>query len=185
MSFDHAQSAAETATARERPHRVIEWPGDPSVSVALVILTRKEIEQALLAAAKYLRAELKVDPIDLSLVQADLFLEAEKEIQLLAAALRRPDCISVRAFETAALRDDVTSEEQIALMQAYNAYEKERSPLSKGDDPEKVLDEVIRLGKPEAQWTWAQYCEPGTLRDIAICAVKRLSLQTSENSSAT
>ena len=83
------------------------------------------------------------------------------------------------------LRESITADEQTALIRAYNAFERERSPLSLGDDPEKALDEVIRLGKPEAQWTWAQYCEPGTLRDIAICAVKRLSLQTSENSSAT
>lgn len=185
MSFDPAQAARETATAWGRPHRIIDWPGDPSTSVALVVLTRKEIEQALLAATKYLRVELKVDPIDLALVQADLLLETEKEIQLLAACLRQPGCLGLRAFEAAALRAEITADEQTALIRAYNAYEKERSPLSLGDDPEKLLDEVIRLGKPEAQWTWAQYCEPGTLRDIAICAVKRLSPPTSESSSDT
>lgn len=185
MSFDPAQAAAETATARERPHRVIEWPGDPSVSVALVVLTRKEIEQASIAVTKYVRNELKLDPIDLAITEADDLLGHERIIQTLAAAIRRPECVSARAFEPAALRDSITSEEQIALIGAYNTFERERSPLKHAPDAEKLLNEVIALGKPQAQWIELQYCKPDTLRAIAACAVARLTPQTSTNSSDT
>ena len=185
MSFGPAKAAAETASARGRTHRLIEWPGEPGRSIALVVLTRKEIEQASLAAAKYLRAELKIDPIDLALVQSDLLHENERIIQTLAAALRQPECVDLRAFEPAALREAITAEEQNALVAAYNAFERERSPLTNAEDPEKALDEVIRLGKPEAQWISLQYCEVDSLRAIAICAVKRLTPQTSTSSSDT
>lgn len=185
MSFDPAKAAAETASARGRAHRIIEWPGEPGRSIALVVLTRKEIEQASLAAAKYLRAELKVDPIDLALVQSDMLLENERVIQTLASALRRAECVDVPAFTASALREAITAEEQNALVGAYNTYERERSPLTNAGDAEKLLDEVIRLGKPEAQWISLQYCEVDSLRAIATCAVARLTPPTSTSSSDT
>ncbi|RTL25100.1 MAG: hypothetical protein EKK55_10215 [Rhodocyclaceae bacterium] len=184
MTFD-ANAAAGEAVRHERAHRILPWPGDASTQVALVVLTRKEIEQASIEVARYVRKTLKLDPIDLALIEADNLLGNERIVQTLAAALRRPDCIEVRAYEADALRKSITSEEQIALIQAYNAFERERSPLSKSADAEALLDEVIRLGKPEAQWTWATYCEPDTLRDIVTCAVRRLTPPTSETSSAT
>ena len=184
MSFD-ANAAAGEATQSGRSHRLIEWPGDASTHVALVVLTRKEIERSSLEAVRYIRNELKLDPIDLALVEADNLLGNERIIQTLAAAIRKPDCVDLPAFTAKALRESITSEEQLALIQAYNAFERERSPITRGESPEATLDEVIRLGKPEAQWTWATYCEPDTLRDIVICAVRRLTPPTSVTSSDT
>ena len=180
-----ANELAAEATRSGRSHRLIEWPGDPATKVALVVLTRKEIERTSIEAVRYIRNELKLDPIDLALVEADNLLGHEKIVQILAASIRKPDCIDLPAFSAKALRESITSEEQIALIQAYNAFERERSPLSRSDEPSKLLDEVIRLGKPEAQWSWATYCEPDTLRDIVICAVRRLTPPTSETSSGT
>lgn len=184
MSFD-ANAAAAEATQSGRSHRLIAWPGDPTTQVALVVLTRKEIERASIEAVKYVRHELKLDPIDLSLVESDNLLGNEKIVQTLALAIRKADCVDLPAFTAKSLRESITSEEQTALIRAYNAFERERSPLGKSQNAEALLDEVIRLGKPEAQWTWATYCEPDTLRDIVICAVRRLTPPTSETSSDT
>jgi len=184
VTFD-ANAAAAEVTQSGRSHRLIEWPGDPTTRVALVVLTRKEIERAAVESVRYLRTELKLDPIDIALVEADNLLGNERIIQILAAAIRKPDCVDLPAFTAKSLRESITSEEQIALIQAYNAFERERSPLTRGDDPEKLLDEVIRLGKPEAQWSWAMSCEPDTLRAIVTCAVRRLTPPTSETSSGT
>ncbi|MEY5060547.1 MAG: hypothetical protein RIS45_468 [Planctomycetota bacterium] len=184
MTFD-ANAAAAEVTQSGRSHRLIAWPGDPTTQVALVVLTRKEIERSLIEAVKYIRHELKLEPIDLSLVEADELLGNEKIIQTLAAAIRKADCVDLPAFTAKSLRESITSEEQTALIRAYNAFARERSPLTLGESADKMLDEVIRLGKPEAQWTWATYCEPDTLRDIVICAVRRLTPPTSETSSDT
>lgn len=183
MTFD-ANAAAAEATQSGRSHRLIAWPGDPTTQVALVVLTRKEIERASIEAAKYIK-KLGLDGIELSIVEADSLTFHERKLQLLAAALRKADCVDLPAFTADKLRESITDAEQGALIQAYNAFERERSPLTLGESADKMLDEVIRLGKPEAQWTWATYCEPDTLRDIVICAVRRLTPPTNETSSDT
>lgn len=184
MTFDAAK-AAEEAVATARPFRLITWPGEPSRTLALVLLSEGELERVTIAAARYLKNDLKLDAIELALTEADALIARAKDVLLLAEALRRPEAPEVPAFEATALRRTITSEERAALMNMYRAYERERSPVSTSSDPDALLTEVIALGKDEDRWTWVQCCDVDTLRSIATCMLRRLQAPTNTSSSAT
>lgn len=185
MSLDVAEAARDAVGKTGRTHRLIEWPGDRGRTLGLVVLTEEEFTFAAIAAARYLRNDLKLDPIDMALTQSDMLLERARDVYLLATALRDPRHIDVPAFDAASLRQSITTEERIALMRLYNNFAHDTSPITQAEDHEALVEEVIALGKDEAQWTWVQCSEPDTLRSIAMSMLRRLQPLPSDNSSAT
>jgi len=185
VSLDVAEAARDAVGKTGRTHRLIEWPGDRGRTLGLVVLTEEEFTFAAIAAARYLRNDLKLDPIEMALTQSDLLLERARDVFLLATALRDPRHIDVPAFDAAALRQSITTEERIALMQLYNKFVEDTSPLTDAPNPEGLFEEVIALGKDEAQWTWVQCSGPDTLRSIAMFMLRRLQPLPSDSSSDT
>lgn len=182
MSLDPAELAHE-ATASVRPHRVTTWPGTDE-AIALVVLTRAEIAAAQIAAAKYLVDEHKLDGVKLALLQPEGLLENEREVQLLARAVRDPSAGLAPLHDVRAMRERLTEDAQAYLIAAYNDFERERSPIRRAKNREELEGMLARLKADGGLSTYLLCCDGDSLRNIALCMAETWS-PTSGSSSGT
>lgn len=186
--------AANAMESDELPHRIIEWPGrmGPTIRaklsdrrVALVILSRQEKFDAQVAATDYLFKEQKLDAIQLAMLQPEGLFEFEREVQFLSKVLRAPGDVELEAFSADDLRGALSTEAQEALMRAYNAFERDESPLTHLEDPEQVKAYLRALKTAGGLSTFVTCSDFGTGKSIALALVELLLEQPSESSSAT
>lgn len=182
MSLDVSE-AARGAVASVRPHRVTTWPGEDT-PIALVVLTRAELMAAQIAAVKHCVDELKLDAVKLALLQPEGLLENERDVQLLARAVRDPSMGLAPLHDVRAMRERLTAETQAALIAAYNAFELERSPISRAGSDAELGELLARLKADGGLSTYLLCCDGDSLRNIALYMAKLLS-PTSTSSSAT
>lgn len=185
MKSDAHTLAAEVARTDAPAHLPMDWPGNPKRRIALVVLGREQIVDAQIAAVEYLVEKRHLDAVKLALLQPEGLLDFEREVQTLSRAIRDPDSPDLELFSADELRAELRPEVQRALIEAYNAYEKKISPLSKVDDPE-ALKEYLRSLKANGGLLTLVTCSGGdSLRNIAHALVDLWLEQPSASSSVT
>lgn len=184
--------AASVMDSDEVPARVIDWPGRVPRAlrakladrrVALVVLSRQDKLDAQIEATRYLLVKQQLDAVQFAMLQPEGCFEFEREIQLLSKFLREPGSLDMEAFSADELRGALSTEQQEALMRAYNAYERDESPLTQVEDPEKAKAYLRSLKAAGGLSTFLQCCDFGTGSAIAH-ALAELWLEPASASSS-
>lgn len=168
----------------KRPSKPVEIPNHPGEHVAIWCLTLNEEEQARKRAYEFVRNDLKFSAIDLEYDEQRAVNDSVL-CEILATALRCPE--EDRQHEPFAenaleLRERLNSADLQALFQEYLKYVDERSVLKDVKDPERELDELIKLvaqNFPIAT-RLSRYAST-SLRRLLIIAIDRCGSGTSES----
>lgn len=155
--------------------------GEESFTIAIVVLGGDEIQEAQIAAVKHLVEEKKLDAVKLALLSPSAIVETEQDYHLLAAACRDPDEISMPLWTADDVRK-LTIDERIFLLGEYNAFARERSPISRAKSEQEVSAMLAELKHSGALSAWLTCCERDSLESSVLALVDLLPKPTSENS---
>lgn len=178
------QLAAQALRSRKRPHKVVRFPapqGEKSFQIALVVLGGDEIQEAQIAAVKHLTDEKKLDGVKLALLSPSAIVETEMDYHLLAAACRDPEEISMPLWNVEEVRS-LTVDERVFLLGEYNAFARERSPITRANSEQEVIAMLAELKESGALSAWLTCCERDSLERSVIALADLLPKPTSANS---
>lgn len=178
---------AQAALGRARPSRVIDFPGLEGVKVALVCPSEEERTEADVESRLYLTRTMKLTALDLTLAQETELAQREREIELLALVLRRPDDVDEVAVESAdELRRMIGDHQRRALIAEMKSFERQRFEARTPEESEEVVRLVLSLkavGGLSAFWTSCDGDTPRATRIVeALC--EEIERRTEPSSSA-
>lgn len=179
-----AQLAAQALRTRKRPHKVVRFPAPPgerTFDVALVVLTHQEIQDAQIEAVRYLTEEKKLDAVKLALLSTNALVEIETHVHHLAVACRSVDDPTMPLWSVEDVRS-LTYDEREFLLGEYNAFARERSPISRAQSPEEVSAMIAELKRDGALSAWVTCCERATLESTLLALAALPARPTSESS---
>jgi hypothetical protein len=181
-----AALATDALRKRKRASKTRPFEIDGQVyDIAFVVLSHEEIREAEFDAVKYItHPDRKLDAVQLAILSPNALVEQERDLFVLAKAIREPGRIDMEIWSVDDLRK-LSVEERIWLLAEYNAFAEERSPIKKAAKPEEVSAFIAELKRTRALSTWVQCCDGATLRDTVLSLAEALSMQTTPNSSDT
>lgn len=151
---------------------------DQDVEIALVVLNHEEIREAEIEAVKYItHPDRKLDPVQLAILSPNALVEQERDLYVLARAIREPDKVDMMPWSVEDVRK-LSVEERIWLLGAYNAFAEERSPIKKAAKPEEVFAFIAELKRTGRLSTWVQCSDGATLRDTVLSLAEALPTPT-------
>lgn len=179
---------AEVMRTRERPTKTFDWPvpkGEAPFQAAFVLLSDEEIQEATVNASRYVKTTYKLDALELALASESALARQETERHLLAAALRCADNHGMPFTTPDELRKHLGPDTRDALLRIYNAFARERSPITTETDPAKLVALVRELKAAGALSDWLTCCDTDTLKSIVLAQAEASQTPTSESFSAT
>lgn len=175
--------ASDALRKRKRASKTVTFEIDGEAhEIALVVLSHEEIREAEIEAVRYVtHPDRKLDAVQLAILSPNALVEQERDLFVLARAIREPGKIDMPLWGVEDLRK-LTVEERIWLLGAYNAFAEERSPIKKAAKPEEVSAFIAELKRTQRLSTWVQCSDGATLRDTVLSLAEALSMQTTPSS---
>lgn len=168
----------------KRPCKVVAWPGRADLRVGLWVVRDEEMASARAKAQQFVTDELRLDALKLSLDESTYREELDR--QTLLYALRHPEAHDEAFFADAdELREVLDADTRQCLMQLYNDFVDERSPIRKATDDDQVRRLVAAVGKEQSESSLLSYYDRGSLARIAIAQAAELIRLTRESFSST
>lgn len=169
-----------------RPCKVVAWPGDPDVRVALYACTHLEASMAEVEAVRYLMAPA---PKGLGLTEIELVhlpdhMETETQIRKLLVSLRDADNPNMPLFfDAATARKHLEPAERQALWNEVAAFQAERAPITRARTPAEFEGIIAALSKEPTATSTLISCDIDTLRSCLRYAASQLASATRPSSS--
>ena len=171
---------------KARPSKKIEFPGLDGTPCRLWNPSDGEIDEADVAARKYLTEECKLDALQLSLAIESKLYEAENQRQLLALVVRDVGDPEGTAFATVDdFREWLTPRQREVLMRHLKTYIEERSPERKVGGDENLVGLIRSLKADGVLSDWLIGCDGDSARTIVLSLAEAWPTPTAPNSSAT